>query len=97
MSKNTINIVTYCSTMGIAARICYDLDLNGYTDWFLPSLDELSLMYTNLKLNGYGGFAGNYWSSTTPGGEPYIFNLANGSESYADRSYSLYVRAVRAY
>ena len=43
----------------------------GYPDWFLPSIDELSLMYDNigqgnsLSLGNVGGFVdGVYWSST---------------------------------
>ncbi len=34
---NTIAIVNACNTTGIAAQICYDLVLNNYSDWFLPS------------------------------------------------------------
>lgn len=46
-SINTDAIVGGCSEEGIAAKICNDLSLNGYTDWFLPSRDEL----TEIRLN----------------------------------------------
>lgn len=36
-----------------------------YTDWFLPSEDELELIYKNLYLNNPGNFTdSNYWSSS---------------------------------
>lgn len=64
-NTNTTNIVEKCATKGTAAEICYSLELNSYTDWFLPSKSELYLMYKNLYLNGKGNFAsGLYWSST---------------------------------
>ncbi|OIP05437.1 MAG: hypothetical protein AUJ97_00850 [Bacteroidetes bacterium CG2_30_32_10] len=62
--QNTINIVNNCDTRGIAARICFNLILNGYDDWFLPSTGELCRMiYCLIKYNPiYDGRA--YWSST---------------------------------
>lgn len=34
-------------------------------NWFLPSIDELQLMYNNIHLNGQGNFTNEiYWSST---------------------------------
>ena len=70
--SNTIEIINNCSEMNIAARVCNDLSLNGFDDWFLPSKDELNLMYENLHLIGLGGFEngegnccnGWYWSSS---------------------------------
>ena len=47
------------------ARICAELSYGGYKDWFLPSLDELTLIYENLFLSGKGDFKESlYWSSS---------------------------------
>ncbi|MEN2283279.1 hypothetical protein AAGF08_14130 [Algoriphagus sp. SE2] len=72
-AANTNAIVNGCAEAGIAARICYDLDLNGYDDWYLPSRIELYKLYENigpgnaLGLGNVGGFAVYpdypYWSS----------------------------------
>jgi hypothetical protein len=62
---NTTLIVDGCGESGIAAKLCDDLVIGIYDDWFLPSKDELNEIYINLKLNGFGGFSsGLYWSST---------------------------------
>ncbi len=62
-AQNTIDIVTGCTTVDIAAKRCSDLELNGYSDWYLPSKDELNCLYINKA--AVGGFASSYyWSST---------------------------------
>ena len=61
--QNTINIMVGCSTADIAARICGNLILNGYDDWYLPSKDELNKLYLNRDI--IGGFVDDsYWSSS---------------------------------
>ncbi|MCX6325121.1 MAG: hypothetical protein NT144_00495 [Bacteroidia bacterium] len=100
-NQNTIDILTGCTTVGIAAKICYDLVLNTYSDWFLPSIDELTLMNVNLHGQSLGGFAGwNYWSSTEANSNCAWLRSFSGSQNfYFDKNVSLtyYVRAVRAY
>lgn len=100
-NQNTIDIVTGCSTTGTAARICYDLSLNGYSDWFLPSRDELGLMYTNLYKNGFGNFTNNihYWSSSETNETvawTWTFTSLGYRQNYG-KGESYLVRAVRAF
>lgn len=60
---NTDTIIKYCLEEGIAAKVCADLDLNGYDDWFLPSLQELHRLYQNLG-NQILTLNETYWSSS---------------------------------
>ena len=55
------------TTSVYAAKLCSDLVFNGFDDWFLPSMDELNLMYTNLEKAGRGGFASDYYWSSSEG------------------------------
>lgn len=68
--QNSINIYNNCSTAGIAARLCLDWSFSGYTDWYLPSKDELTQMC--LMADIIGGFNKSvaYWSSSERSTEP---------------------------
>jgi len=67
--QNTLDIIAGCADADIAAIICNDLELDGYTDWHLPSKDELNKLYLNKA--AIGGFSNNtYWSSTEFQSEP---------------------------
>jgi hypothetical protein len=63
--QNTLDIDAGCIQMFIASEYCLGLNLNGYNDWFLPSIGELEAMFTNLGVAGYAGFSSLfYWSSS---------------------------------
>jgi hypothetical protein len=77
----------------------------GYTDWFLPSKDELNKMYENigqgnvLGLGNVGNFANNYyWSSTEIDvNNAWYQNFGSGYQSSLYKNYTPNVRAVRAF
>ncbi|MEI7725773.1 MAG: hypothetical protein WCK09_11760, partial [Bacteroidota bacterium] len=94
---NTTIIVNGCSEAGIAARICNDLVLGGYDDWFLPSKDELNLMYA--QKTAIGGFAVNlYWSSSEYDAFGSWFQtFLYDAQSVANKYVTCHVRAVRAF
>jgi hypothetical protein len=99
-SANTALIVAGCTTSGISARICDELTLNGYSDWFLPSLDELAEMYTKLKVNGFGNFANqSYWSSTQSSAtQAYTIDFNNGNSNAHNKSQTnRHTRAMRRF
>ena len=82
----------------VAAWICYDLTLNGYSDWFLPSSDELTFMHENLHQDGFGGFAdSHYWSSTEYSIYMAYYQFFSGNPGTTNKSTEKLVRAVRAF
>ena len=60
---NTQKIVENCQEEDIAARLCAESSEGGYKDWYLPSKEELNLLYNNK--DKIGGFSDDYyWSSS---------------------------------
>jgi hypothetical protein len=53
--QNTRDMLA-CAEPGMAAHLCANLSVNGIRGWFLPSRDELALMYRNLKAARIGDF-----------------------------------------
>ena len=96
---NTEKIVT---TLGndftYAAKVCAEKVLSGYDDWFLPSKDELNLMYINKIIIGGFSTTSFYWSST----ENFEFygwaqRFSDGSQGSTGKDTILRVRAIRSF
>lgn len=68
--SNTQKIVKAQGEGNYAAWLCVSYRGGGKSDWFLPSFDELDLMYKNLKKTGIVDFSGRFcWTSTEEGDE----------------------------
>jgi hypothetical protein len=96
-NQNTIDIMAGCATAGIAARLCGDLVQGGYSDWYLPSKDELNKLYLNrVAIGGFSDF--NYWSSSEIDlSSAWNQNFYYGNQTNYPKNYPLYVRAIRAF
>ena len=72
------------------------------SDWFLPSINELNQMYDNRAtleaVSGFTAFSDFYWSSTEYGSNSaWRQNFSYGNQGNINKSFTLFVRAVRAF
>ena len=104
--QNTLDIVSGCSETPIAASEALAYESEGYSDWCLPSRDELIDMYNTI---GNGGSEGNiggfeisglvlYWSSSEYSNNfAWFVTFANGGSFYVSKSNAFRVRVIRAF
>jgi hypothetical protein len=103
---NTAAIIAQSGHINSAAKLCDDYSASGFTDWYLPSIDELKTLYQNrfhvnrasayvLGLNQIGNET--YLSSTEYSTSiVWALNLGYGTpESNRTKSEKLFVRSIR--
>ena len=82
-----------------AAKLCADYQFDGYSDWFLPSKDQLMILYQNKHL--LDGLANEiYWSSTEhETGSAWVQNFSTGEQHINNTSdqAGVHTRAVREF
>ncbi len=111
--QNTIDIKAGDSFLNKAADICVNYRGGDYSDWFLPSRDELQAIWWNLisdhssansgRGQPYSGSVGNfngdyYWSSSEATlNNACLQRFDDGTPNTLSKSSARYVRAVRAF
>ena len=98
-AQNTVDIVAQSGNVAATCAAAYasDYTYNGFSDWFLPSKDELTELYTNRA--SIGGYTNNYyWSSSeSNASNAWTVYFPSGSP-YADfKSNNIYTRPVRSF
>lgn len=97
--QNTIDIVAQSGNLAASSAAAYanDYTSGGYSDWFLPSIDELTAMYT--YKTEIGGFtSGSYWSSSEyDQGVARFHAFPSGSPNVANKPNNFSVRPVRSF
>lgn len=106
---NSNAIVAQTGHIYSAAKICLDLELNGYNDWYLPSQEELRLLiinkYTIYKsfsiITGAVKFSDRYWSSTETNHmsavSMYMYETIGYEFDYSNKYGSGSIRAIRSF
>lgn len=104
--QNTLDILAACPAPGTAAHLCATLDVSGVRGWFLPSRDELVLMYRHLRATGIATFGDHgvtdnfsYWASSqqTADMAGHIDFADLGRVHFDDKDFPRRVRAIRAF
>jgi hypothetical protein len=96
-NTNTIISVQGATATDYAAGLARDYNGGSYSDWYLPSKDELNKLYDNRV--AIGGFAlDGYWSSSEDSiSTAYLKEFTDGSPHSYDKNLVYWVRAVRAF
>jgi hypothetical protein len=103
-AANTTKILACTADNENAAKLVDALTDGGYSDWYLPSKDELNLLYLNRNSAGNNFASNEYWSSS----ELYLWNYSSydnawyqfftdGSQSTTGKGYQKGVRAIRSF
>ncbi len=107
--ENTSNITAITGSNSNAAMACqnFQLTANGttFSDWFLPSRDELILLKTNLFEENLANLSANsyYWSSTQDNNfnfvNAWVVRMSNGQSEVISKPKStyLFVRPIRRF
>ena len=97
-NQNTIDIMAGCATVGIAARLCGDLVQGGYSDWYLPSIDEMNKVFLNRVAIGANLGESSYWTSTEfDANSAYRFSFITGAANSFGKGNPYVVRAIRSF
>ena len=86
------------TTWDQAQKICKEYRAGGFSDWRLPSKDELNKLYINRT--AVGGFKERhfYWSSTASDkNDAWDQSFRTGNRNLGYKSDNNYVRAVRSF
>ena len=105
--SNSNSIVGQAGHTSSAAKLCLDLVSGGQSDWYLPSIQELNMLWNNYytvarvlsQISGAAQLSNSfYWSSSEGyGSNAWGFDFSSGTTSNGSKSFTSYVRAVRAF
>ncbi len=100
-TNNTQTINNSCTDNNIAAKLCTSYSVNEndntYSDWYLPAIDEINLLYQ--QKNAVGFSTDEYYWSSTENGKLYAWqqNLKTGEGNYTYKKNLLKIIRIRKF
>lgn len=93
--QNTLDIIAGCAESDTAAKVARAYQEGGYTDWYLPSKDELNQLYLNKAAIGI--LDSDYYWSSTKYDNTYAWDedIGSGFQETYDRDLTDNVRVIR--
>jgi len=104
--SNSNSIVGQGGHTSSAAKLCLDLVSGGQSDWYLPSIQELNMLWNNYytvsralsQISGATQLSKSvYWSSESSNIYAWTFYFSYGDSNLYSKYNTNYVRAVRAF
>ena len=105
--SNSNSIVGQAGHTSSAAKLCLDLVSGGQSDWYLPSIQELNMLWNNYytvtralsQISGATQLSNSvYWSSSeSSSNDAWYFSFGGGDAYVGIKYYTGCVRAVRAF
>ncbi len=97
-SSNTSSITGFYGNGIYGAKACEDMVTGGYSDWHLPSIDELTELYNQRTVISGLNLTVYYWSSTEiTSTTAYRKGFSSGTNSSNTKGSLGYVRAIRKF
>jgi len=105
--SNSNSIVGQAGHTSSAAKLCLDLVSGGQSDWYLPSIQELNMLWNNYytvarvlsQISGAAQLSNSYYWSSSENDSNYAWycNFSGGYTGNGSKYDTYYVRAVRAF
>ena len=99
---NTSAIITQCVTTStdsfVAAKVASNYRGGGKSDWYLPSKDELALLFDKRTIIGKTSSGAQYWSSSQDSlVNSWAMDLGTGVTSSEVNGRDMYIRPIRTF
>ena len=103
MAHQNSNLISE-NTESSAAAICLNLNENGFDDWYLPAIEELTILYRSKTAvfptadQKADQMEGQYWSSTeTNDRNAWSMSISSGTKIETKKQEKRNIRAIRTF